>query len=382
MIKTIVYYKMGSYLPITENWIFNQINNLKRYQAIVYCHGTENLNVYPVEKNRSVKRTFFNLVWNKIFKFYPLFILYLLKDKPDLIHAHFGFSGYGFLQLKQMFKIPLFTSFYGQDLSMLPQQFPKWKKRYQQLFKEGDCFLIEGNHMKQSLVQLGCPEEKIIVQHLGVDLNKIKYSARKLRKNQAIKILISASFREKKGIPFAVEAFGMVKEKNPGLKLKLTIIGDSRGNNLGEMEKRKIFNKIKEYNLKDSITFLGYQSYLVFLDELYKHHIFISPSITASDGDTEGGIPVSLIEASASGMPVLSTTHCDIPEAILNGKSGYLVPERDSVALADKLDFLVSHTKIWGKMGKAGRSHIGENYDLKKQIKKLENIYDNTLLKR
>lgn len=374
--KTIIHYKAGRYLPVTENWIFNQINNLKRYQTVVYCHGTANLDIYPVGKIRSANWTFFNLAWNKIFKFYPWFILYLLKDKPSLIHAHFGFSGYGFLKLKQMFQIPLITSFYGQDLSMLPVQSPQWKKRYTQLFEKGDCFLVEGNHMKQCLRQLGCPEEKIIVQHLGVDLNKIKFSARKLRKNQAIKILISASFREKKGVPLAVEALGIVKEKNPKLKLKLTIIGDSPGNNSGVQEKTKILDQVKKYHLAKDINFLGYQPYSVFLEQLYKHHIFLSPSITASDGDTEGGVPVSLIEASASGMPVLSTTHCDIPEAILNGKSGYLTPERDPFALADKLDFLVSHPKIWGEMGNAGRSHLGKNYNLKEQIKKLEKIYD------
>ena len=104
--KKVIYYLAGKYLPITETWIYSQLKTLVGYQPIIYCHNTENLDVYPVEKIRSVNLTFFNLVWNKIFKFYPLFILYLLKDKPDLIHAHFGFSGYKFLKLKQMLKYP------------------------------------------------------------------------------------------------------------------------------------------------------------------------------------------------------------------------------------------------------------------------------------
>lgn len=374
--KTVIFYIAGQYLPITETWIYSQLKTLTEYQPIVYCHGTANLDIYPTENVRPLNCTFFNLVWNKIFKFYPLFIFYLLKDKPDLIHAHFGLSGYEFLKLKQMFKIPLITSFYGQDLSMLPVQFPKWKKRYNKLFANGEIFLIEGNHMKKCLMKLGCPEKKIIVQHLGVDLNKIKFSTRKLGTSQAIKILISASFREKKGIPYAVKAVGIVKKGFPKIKIKLTIIGDSTGDKESETEKRKILDIIEKYNLKGITKLLGFQPHKVFLKELYQHHIFLSPSITASTGDTEGGAPVSIIEASASGMPVVSTFHCDIPEIIIDNISGYLVEERNSAKLTEKLLKLIYNTGSWVKMAKAGRNHIEENYNIKKQIIKLETVYD------
>lgn len=387
MIKNVIHYKAGSYLPVTENWIFNKIKNLKRYKAIFYCHGTENLDVYPVEKIRSLDLKpkikvfwiFFNLVWNKIFKFYPLFAFFLLKDKPDLIHAHFGPSGYNFLRLKKIFRLPLITSFYGQDLSMLPQQHPEWKKRYKELFEDGDIFLVEGSHMKQCLINLGCPKEKIIVQHLGVNLDKIRFTPRKLKKNESVKVLIAASFREKKGIPDAIEAFGKVKNNNPDLNMKLTIIGDSRGSLPEEKEKKKILSEIKKYHLKSSVSLSGYQPHSVFLVQLYKHHIFLSPSVTASDGDTEGGVPVSIIEASASGMPILSTTHCDIPEVILDKKSGFLVPERDVNTLVKKLEFLVKNPQEWFQLEFNGRKHIEKEYAVKKQIVKLEEIYDSLL---
>ena len=72
--------------------------------------------------------------------------------------------------------------------------------------------------MKKTLVELGCPSEKIIVQHLGVDLAKIKFVPRNLKENEEIKILIAGSFREKKGIPYAVEAFSIAREKYRKLK--------------------------------------------------------------------------------------------------------------------------------------------------------------------
>jgi colanic acid/amylovoran biosynthesis glycosyltransferase len=353
----------------------------------VYASRKENLDIYPIENIRSLDlkpgisnlHNFFNKGWNKVFHFCPSFIFYLMKDKPNLVHAHFGPSGYSFLKLKKIFRLPLITTFYGRDLSLLPTQYPEWKKKYKKLFREGELFLVEGNYMKKCLVELGCLEEKIIVQHLGIDLEQINFIPRKLSNDEEIRILISSSFTEKKGIPYAIEAFGLVKQKNPELNLKLTIIGDSQGGTTGEIEKKKILDIIKKYNLKDYIDMLGYQPYLVFLKELYRHHIFLHPSIHASTGDTEGGAPVSIIEASASGMPILSTTHCDIPEVVKDGEGGYLVAERDVNALAERLEFLVLYSGIWEQMGKKGRLHIEKNHDIKKQVQKLEEIYDKVL---
>jgi colanic acid/amylovoran biosynthesis glycosyltransferase len=387
--RTVIYYKAGSYLPITETWIYGQIKNLKRYQPIIYATKTENLDIYPTENIRSLDlkpgisnlHNFFNEGWDKVFHFYPSFIFYLIKDKPNLVHAHFGTSGYSFLKLKKIFKLPLITTFYGSDLSLLPNKYPEWKGKYKKLFREGEFFLVEGNHMKRCLIELGCPEDKIIVQHLGIDLERIKFIPRKLGKDKKINMLISSSFTEKKGIPYAVEAFGLVKQKNPELKLKLTIIGDSQGDTTGEIEKKKILDIIKKYNLKDYVYMLGYQPYPVFLRELYNHHIFLHPSIHASTGDTEGGAPVSIMEALASGMPILSTTHCDIPEVVKDGESGYLAPERNLDVLKDRLEFLIHNHNLWVEMALNGRKHIENNYDVKKQVQRLEEIYDKVLMK-
>jgi colanic acid/amylovoran biosynthesis glycosyltransferase len=378
-------------LPITQTWIYGQIKNLERYQPVVYAHKTENLDIFPT-KNIKIRSlglkgglrypwTFFNDAWKNVFDFYPSFALFLIRDKPDLVHAHFGHSGYNFLKLKKIFKLPLITTFYGYDLSLLPAQNPEWKTKYKELFREGELFLVEGNHMKKCLIELGCPEGKIIVQHLGIDIDKIKFMPRKLRKDEEIRFLIAASFVEKKGNPYAVEAFGLVKQAHPDLKLKLTIIGDSRGSLAEEEEKRRIFDTIQKYNLKECVDTLGYQPHSVFIRELYRHHIFIHPSVHASDGDTEGGVPVSIIEASASGMPILSTTHCDIPEVVIDEQSGYLVPERDVDALVEKLEFLVLNQDLRERMGLCGRMHIEKNYDVKKQDQRLEEIYDEVLMR-
>jgi colanic acid/amylovoran biosynthesis glycosyltransferase len=101
----------------------------------------------------------------------------------------------------------------------------------------------------------------------------------------------------------------------------------------------------------------------------------LSPSLTASDGDSEGGSPVSITEALASGMPVISTAHADIPEVVKHNINGWLSPERDVDALTANLLDAVTHAEMWEEMGRRGRAWIEAEYDVKKQVGRLEDFY-------
>jgi colanic acid/amylovoran biosynthesis glycosyltransferase len=102
----------------------------------------------------------------------------------------------------------------------------------------------------------------------------------------------------------------------------------------------------------------------------------MAPSLTDDTGESEGGAPTVLLEMQAAGMPVISTLHADIPEVVIDGRSGFLVAERDSNALAEKLLFLVEHPEIWEFMGKAGRKNIEEDYNIRLEAPKLERVYE------
>jgi colanic acid/amylovoran biosynthesis glycosyltransferase len=380
MTKTVVHFKGGIYLPLTNTWIYGQIANLRRYRPIVFTFKTDNLDLFPTEEIYALYEDtgrlsfFFNRAVNKVTGMYPYFFFRLKKERPAVIHVHFGPAGYMFLPFKRWFRIPMVTSFYGYDMSMLPEQNPSWKLRYRQLFEEGDLFLVEGNHMRQGLIELGCPADKVRVQHLGVDLNRIPFIPRHLRVGEPVRVLIAASFREKKGIPYAVEAFARIRARHP--KIELTIIGESEGVPAEELEKRKILEMVEQFHLHDAVCFMGYQPHHELLRQALRHHIFISPSIRASDGDIEGGAPVVIEEMSASGMPILSTQHCDIPEVVLDGESGFLVPEHDTDALTERLEFLVSNPGQWRTMGQNGREHIARNFCATIQAARLESLYD------
>ncbi len=376
--RKVLHFKTGPYLPVTENWIYGQISGLKKYEAIVYACNSENLSLFPVNKIRTtsfLKGARRGLKLRKIF-FYLFFLYFLAKDKPNVVHAHFGPSGQRFLPLKRIINAPLITTFYGYDVNQIVHAHPRWLNKYQRLFQNGTLFLVEGSHMKKSLAAIGCPEDKILIQHLGVDVASIRLVPRKISQGEEIRILMAASFREKKGIPYGVDAFGRLKNMHPQVKASLTIIGDSAGDAVSEEQKRLILNQIERHHIKTSVKMMGYQSHEVFIRELYNHHIFLAPSVHASDGDNEGGSPVSIIEASSSGIPVLSTYHCDIPEVVLDGKSGYLVPERDAASLVNKLESLAFNVNAWPEMGNNGRRHVEQNYDVRRQIELLEDIYD------
>jgi colanic acid/amylovoran biosynthesis glycosyltransferase len=120
---------------------------------------------------------------------------------------------------------------------------------------------------------------------------------------------------------------------------------------------------------------MGFQPFRVLLEEAYLHHVFLSPSVTASDGDTEGGAPVSIIEMAASGMPIVTTRHCDIPAVVIDGVTGLLADERDVDGLVQRLGWLVDNRDRWRPMLDAGRMHVEEHFDAVKQGESLAGIY-------
>jgi colanic acid/amylovoran biosynthesis glycosyltransferase len=146
--------------------------------------------------------------------------------------------------------------------------------------------------MGREIVALGCPQEKIRVHHLGIDLSLIPFQPRVWTRGEPLRVLLSGSFREKKGLPLAIEALGRIRHEVP---LEITIFGDATHEERSIREKQRILDAIARNELGAHTTLLGYRPYRDVMDRALRHHLFVSPSVTAEDGDTEGGAPVSLI---------------------------------------------------------------------------------------
>ena len=146
-----------------------------------------------------------------------------------------------------------------------------------------------------------------------------------------------------------------------------------------EVFHHEIEGRVRSHGLGDRIDLLGYRPYPEYLEELARAHFLLAPSITAADGDSEGGAPVCLIDAQALGVPIVATTHCDIPEVTRPDGSALLAPERDVPALADRLDELLSHPERWAAMGRAGRAHIEAEFDIRTQVDRMADLYEELL---
>ena len=288
----------------------------------------------------------------------------LEAESRDLVHAQFGYVGYLCVPVLAWFRsLPLVVSFRGQDASALPLKHPGL---YEHLFRRGHAFLARSEAMKRDLVALGCPIEKTHVHHSGIDLNQFPFRERRAPPaSEPTRILIVGRLVEKKGIPDAVAAFAEARRRYPNIQLR--IIGD------GPM-REPILREISARDLGDSAVLLGGRSHDEVAEEMNRAHLFLLPSRTASDGDKEG-IPNAIMEAMASGLPVLSTFHAGIPECVENEVSGLLVDEGDTAALADRLSRLLDHPDRWPDMGRAGRAKIEAEFNREVQAKRLISVY-------
>lgn len=375
--KTVVAHFRSQYLPISETFIYWYITNIQKYRCILLTRELTNLSLFPFHSlhcepklKRYSLRRFCCRSLRKFFKRELYFEYIIKKEQAKLIHAHFGPEGVEMLGIKKRLRLPLVTTFYGFDMSMLARD-KKWQKAYETLFKEGDLFFVEGDHMRQCLIKLGCPAAKLRIQHIAIDVSKYKYQEHRLKaKDEKIIILFCGRFIEKKGLIYALKAVKLAHEKFPNLEFR--IFGDGK-------LRPGIEDFIKEQNMLDYVILLGFQPHNVLLEELGKSDILLQPSVLAQNGDSEGGAPTILLEAQASGMPVVSTYHADIPEVVIDFESGFLVPERNSEELAEKIKSLIADPDLCQGMGRRGRRHVEENYNIRNEVVRLESTYDTFL---
>jgi colanic acid/amylovoran biosynthesis glycosyltransferase len=366
------------YLPATCSWIHGQLTSLRKFRAVVITDSVVNAQAFPFspvlayESLGVVGRSLLGLRYRRLHGVREAFFEEgLRRMDAKLVHCHFGPCGAELAALRARVGIPLVTTFYGADLSQVAND-PHWAALYQELFSAGDLFLAEGPAMVRALIQLGCPAQKVKLQRLGVDLATIPFRERRKDSGADVRVLIAGTFREKKGIPDALRAVSEVAKRQGGIRA--TLIGDGAGKSGDDEEKRRILEILS--GLGAIVTWRGFVSHPEFRSALYSHDLFLSPSRTARDGDTEGGAPVSIIEAQAAGMPVIATTHADIPDIVLDGRSGLLSPEGDVGRLAEHLGRLAGRSDLWPAMGNAGREHVEGHHDLRKQGARLEEHYD------
>lgn len=370
-----------SWLPQTQTWLHALIAEQQRLgvSAHVVCQQTENRDQFPIRNLHSLEdagaayRLWDRGVRKLGLRHHLAFTVRAGKQAgATWVHSHFGDTGWHNLETARRLRVPHAITFYGRDVNMLPRD-PLWRTRYLDLFRQGDLFFCEGPHMARCLQQLGCPADKIVVHHIGVRMADIPFRPRQWTPGVPLRILMACAFREKKGVPYALEMIGRLQHEVP---LEVTLIGGA-GPGYSLREVNWIHEIIAKHRLEGKIRMMGFQPYSVLWEEAYRHHLFLSPSVTASSGDTEGGAPVSIIEMAATGMPILSTTHCDIPEVMRPETDRFLAPEREVDALLALAQGLI---RDWGALGEPllrVRRHLEREFDLTAQARKMMACYGN-----
>jgi len=381
-----VLHSRRTWLNKTETWLHNQVKYLPaEVVSYVACERTENLDVFALPRLHSLTRhPWQHKVLYRLSAVAPLrrrWMQRLIRQQGiSIVHSHFGNEGWVDRHVKQKTAARHVVSFYGFDASRLPQQQPIWYERYHELFASVDAVLCEGPFMAQAIIQqLGCPPQKMHVQRLGIDVDTIAYQPRHWTPAEPLRVLIAATFTEKKGIPYALEALGILAATQA---LEITLIGDASTDAQSQAEKQNILAVLRRYDLLGKTRLLGFQPHARMIAEAYQHHVFLSPSVTAHSGDTEGGAPVGIIEMAASGMPVVSTNHCDIPQVIEHGVTGLLAEERDATGLVQNLRWLLANPQGWQPMTQAARQHIEDKFDARQQGSALARIYEQVLDQR
>lgn len=280
----------------------------------------------------------------------------VLAEQPayDIVHCQFATqwsNGMIFCDLLQP-AAKLVVMFRGYDISSYVQE--RGEHIYDEVFRKGDFFLANCDFFRQKAITLGCNPNKIAVHRSGLDCDKFPYIARHPHPERGVTIATTGRLVEKKGIEYVIRAIAQLLPTYP--TLQYNIIGDG-------LLKPKLQQLIDELQVGHAVHLLGWKNEQEITEILKDSDVFVAPSVTAEDGNQDAPTNV-LKEAMAMGLPVIGTWHGGIPELVKDGVNGFLVPERDVSALADRLAYLIQHPESWEPMGCAGRATIETQYNL------------------
>ncbi|MEZ6017725.1 MAG: glycosyltransferase [Planctomycetota bacterium] len=366
------------WLGPTETWLYNQVRHLPAsVEPHVVCQVVEHADRFPTAHVHAASATpSFGRVTDRLLtalrlRRWPGHVARVGRHVgADLLHAHFAPWAWTVRGAAQRLGVPLVVSFYGYDVNQLPSAHPHWRARYAELFDAAALVLCEGEFMARAIAQLGCPPERLRVQRLGVDVAGIRFQPRAPLPSGPLRVLMASAFREKKGIPIGLEALTRLSLRRP---VELTLIGDASDLEASRVEKRLIDAALERARFP--VRRLGFQPPSVLFSEAERHDLFLAPSHTASDGDTEGGAPIALIEMAATGIPVVSTTHCDIPGVVADGATGLLAREGDVDDLVATLERALQLGSRWLELTCAARAHVEARFDARAQGEGLAALY-------
>jgi colanic acid/amylovoran biosynthesis glycosyltransferase len=279
---------------------------------------------------------------------------YLKQNKIDVVFAEYGMVGASITEACQIANVPLVIHYHGADVHHT-ETIQRYHSLYRKAFAYASALIAVSGDMVKALIDMGAPVAKITNSSCGIDpaiFPQLDIS----KTGQAF--LSVGRFVEKKSPESVIRAFKLVHDEYPDATLKMVGVGPLYGH-------AKIF--VSQLQLQHSITLLGAQNPAQIKELLKESRCFVQHSVTAPDGDKEG-TPVTILEAGSSGLAIVSTQHAGIKEAIVNGETGYLVPEHDIEGMARYMKLIAADVNLAVDLGAKEATYIRENYDIQSRI--------------
>ena len=375
--KPIVASYCTTFLKPEMRHIYRQVIGLRRYQTFIMTRERKCAAEFPFPDIELIPRARKNFLKRFYLKYVrrlpPVYyrgelqvLIKLLRRRPaDLMHVYFGHTGVHLLPFIQEWEKPCVVSFHGMDIQPRPDQ-PGYDEQMRELLRTAPLVLARSESLARRLEQLGCPPEKIRLNRTGIPLESYPFFERAVPPAGAWHFVQACRLIEKKGLATALEAFAHFRRSHSGSRFTIAGEGPMRG------QVQELASKLGIADGVDLRGFLGQSE----LAQLYSEsHIFLHPSETTADGNVEG-VPNSMLEAMATGLPVLATQHGGIPEAVTSGRDGLLVPERAAAALLAAMEELTATPDRFLEFGRAAAAAVREKFEHSRSIEQLESIYD------
>ena len=284
------------------------------------------------------------------------------RAQADVVLAQYGTHGIRILKACRRAAVPLVVHFHGADASR-HKILRRHAAAYRRMFTQAAAVIAVSRAMERQLLSLGCPSGKLIYCPCGVDCDAF-VAARPL--TAPPQFLGVGRMVEKKGPNLTLMAFARVLEQRPDARLR--IIGD------GELLDT-CRDLAASLAIDHAVVFLGLQSHDVVRQEMQHARAFVQHSVTAADGDSEG-TPVSILEAGAAGLPVVSTRHAGIPDVVVERKTGLLVEERSVDEMAQHMLALANDPGLADELGRNAALHVRRYYTMPQSIRRLGQVLE------
>jgi colanic acid/amylovoran biosynthesis glycosyltransferase len=362
-----------TFCEYSQTFIYDEFRSHRRYEVEVFCREIRDLERLGVPASLVHQpRTKWSRQLYRSTQYSSEFHRQFRARRYDIVHAHFGTGAVYAYPYARRYGRPFVVTLHGYDVALLRSRQRFHPGRWQYLFssrgvfRDASLLLCASDQLARMISEVSGRPEKVRVYRLGVDLNR--FSKRPAR-SEVPRVLMVGRFVEKKGFEYGIRAFSRVVRS--GQRATLTLVGT------GELEPsyRKL---IAELGVEPYVTFAGMLTPDEVAETLAETDVLLAPSCTARNGNLESGLLVAK-EAGAASVPVIGSLHGGIPEIVEDGITGYLVPERDEWALADRLGILLSDPALRTRLGRSARAKMEREYNLSRQVEMLESLYDSVL---